>query len=555
MFGKILRSWLAVIFAIAILAGCGQSVQNSGESSQTSAGSLSENSAQATPVKTRDVGGLPLPLSTTGEVIRVMMPEVEVDDKSWTRDSFPILEELEKRTGVKLKIDTSYMESYSNLINTRLASGTDLPDLLVMGGADLTKMGSDGTILELNDLIKQNAPNTNRLFEKYPDIRRTITGPDGTIWGFPGRVAPADAQYSCLVYGYRLDWLNKLGIAEPQTITDWYNMLIAFRDGDPNGNGKQDEVPLICWAPNKINGFSLAYGMSPWSNWFSQVKGKIAFDWTSAATGPKAKEWIAEMARWYKEKLIDQAILVDHYDKAVAMLVTGMAGAELEWSGAFGAMTTQMKTEYPDAYWALSAPPEGPYGDRAYENYPMTNGERWMLTKSCKNPALVIQWLDYRFASEEGQLLANYGVEGDTYKMVDGKPQFIESAVKEKHYKDPSALMASKGMSRLPSFVPPDAERQLSSMTMSQDSIDRLASYSGYFKTMFPFVPATKEESGAMTNKLSDINTYLNEMICKFVTGSEPLSNYDKFIEKLNSMGIDDIVKIKQAQYDRYMKN
>lgn len=45
------------------------------------------------------------------------------------------------------------------------------------------------------------------------------------------------------------------------------------------------------------------------------------------------------------------------------------------------------------------------------------------ITSSCKNPELAIEWCDYWYG-EEGYYLLNFGVEGESYDMVDGKPVY-----------------------------------------------------------------------------------------------------------------------------------
>ena len=51
---------------------------------------------------------------------------------------------------------------------------------------------------------------------------------------------------------------------------------------------------------------------------------------------------------------------------------------------------------------------------------------------------------------------------------------------------------------------------------------------------------------------LTDIETYVKEMHIKYITGSESLDTFDSYLSTLKSMGIEDLLEIKQAQYDRY---
>ncbi len=155
----------------------------------------------------------------------------------------------------------------------------------------------------------------------------------------------------------------------------------------------------------EIKDFSLDYGLSPWSDWFTSIDGKIHHDFTSDINSPKMKAYLEEMRKWYAEKLIDQSILIDHFDKAEAQILSNQVGAEQRWTGTFMARNKQMQAEDPSVYWKLAMPPVGPFGDRAYENYPYINGERWILTSANKNPEITAKLFDYVFASEEGQLM------------------------------------------------------------------------------------------------------------------------------------------------------
>ncbi|MNY77272.1 hypothetical protein D3C86_2171120 [compost metagenome] len=52
---------------------------------------------------------------------------------------------------------------------------------------------------------------------------------------------------------------------------------------------------------------------------------------------------------------------------------------------------------------------------------------------------------------------------------------------------------------------------------------------------------------------MPDITTYVNEMNIKFITGKESLDKFDSYIKSLKSMGVEDVIKGRQAQYDRYL--
>ncbi|MNI78179.1 hypothetical protein D3C73_1345300 [compost metagenome] len=69
-----------------------------------------------------------------------------------------------------------------------------------------------------------------------------------------------------------------------------------------------------------------------------------------------------------------------------------------------------------------------------------------------------------------------------------------------------------------------------------------------------PFVTPTKEESSKFASIMTDINTYRDEMFLKFIMGVEPIDNFDKYVKKIQSMGIEEALVIQQAALDRYNK-
>lgn len=77
-------------------------------------------------------------------------------------------------------------------------------------------------------------------------------------------------------------------------------------------------------------------------------------------------------------------------------------------------------------------------------------------------------------------------------------------------------------------------------------------SYVDILVDKYPYVSHTQEETDLFNDKYTEITTYTDEMINKFIMGAEPLNKFDDFIAQLEKMGITEVVKAKQAAYDRY---
>jgi putative aldouronate transport system substrate-binding protein len=153
---------------------------------------------------------------------------------------------IEETTNVDLKFETVPLEGRAEKLSLVLASGT-YPDVFMsvgMSSAMISKFGvQEQLFMPLNDLIDKYAPNTLKVFEQYPGSKGLLTQLDGNIYSLPS----VNECYHCTVankFFMNMDWLKAVGMEKPTTLDELYDVLVAFRDKDPNGNGQADEIPL-----------------------------------------------------------------------------------------------------------------------------------------------------------------------------------------------------------------------------------------------------------------------------------------------------------------------
>ena len=135
---------------------------------------------------------------------------------------------------------------------TMLASG-DVPDLFVgpnvITDADFAQFR--GLFQDLSELL-EHAPNVQKMFAEKPETKMIATQPDGKIYGLPKyqRFWPASGTRQYI----NKKWLDNLGLPVPTTWDELYDVLVAFKEKDANGNGDpNDEIPMD-W-PGGIGGF------------------------------------------------------------------------------------------------------------------------------------------------------------------------------------------------------------------------------------------------------------------------------------------------------------
>jgi putative aldouronate transport system substrate-binding protein len=471
------------------------------------------------------------------------------------KNKLPVWAELEKRTGVEIEFELAPGADYDSVISVRLAAGVNLPDIVRLPSGNPLQFAVNGLIIPLNDLIDQNGPNITALFEKRPEVRRTLTAPDGKIYVLAA-IVDARSNVNFPSFSIRKDWLAKLGLSEPETIDDWNAMLKAFKTRDPNGNGKADEIPLsqakaTSISFSGIHWFATAWGLHLYSQegWYTDDSDKVAYDWID----PRLKEYLAEINKWWTEGLIDPEFATQNSEQFTAKVIGDIVGAS---GGNFSMIHPQwnqrMQQNFPGAHWENNPPPLGPRGDRFLIRENPTEGTYFAITRDCKDPVTAIKWLDYMYASEEGQILmANFGIEGLTFNYIDGKPQLSDTVLK---YERGSGLgMEIHGMNTgsFPRVLKPEMIEQRFLIYPDEVAAGRRASQ--YYIPPFPVIMATDEETSALRSIMADINTLRDEYILDFITGRKNLSQFDQYISQIKSLGIDRAIAIKQAQYDRYM--
>jgi putative aldouronate transport system substrate-binding protein len=536
--------WLLTAFIVVlsgVLAGC----SSGGEGSRDKG---SQGGSSGTPLLDREAEQYELPLVTEPFTLVFATADNPDISNSYTRN-LPAFQELEKRTGISVKFEVTPADQYNTTMQTRLAAAKDLPDLIRLPD-DPIRYAKGGLIIPLDDLIGSYAPNILNLFRERPEVMKAMTAPDGAIYTLSA-VVDARSMVNLNGLGMRKDWLETLNLEEPDTIDQWFDVLMAFKEGDPNGNGKKDEIPVIAINVNGLYKLAWSYGLhlALSDGWYPDEDGKIVYEWIE----PRMKDWLQEMNKWYEAGLLDPDMGSQNRDKYTAKAIGDTAGAAVsDMTMQFPQWNERMANDYPHARWEGIVPPEGPYGDRMMEREQPTENIHYGITRDCKDPETVIKWLDYMFASRDGQILmGNFGLEGLSYEMVDGEPQFTDFILKSEL--GSGIAQASLGVNgSFPRILMKEMIEQRFLQYEGEVAQSRKATQ--HYVPSFPRVLATKEETDIYAGIMADINTYKDEMIIRFIRGQEPLENFEHYAESIRGMGIEEAVAIKQAQYDRYMK-
>ena len=553
---RFLAILLSLVMVLALVTGCGQ---NKNTPDPSTADTTQAATSQATAETTGDESGklteLSLPL-TTDDVTLTLWAGLADRAAASIKNYGEMLafQELQARTGVKIEFIHPAVGQEKEQFSLLLASG-DLPDIIhynwgsrYPGGPQ--KAIDDGAILKLNDLIANYSPNFSAIMAENIDVSKNAVTDDGTLYMYPLLRIDAGSRVSGGLQ-IRKDWLDKVNLPIPTTIDEWYTVLTAFKNNDLNGNGKADEIPFISTPIANINGLQRLIGSWGIGYTFYNDNGTVKY----GPAQPEYKDFLQTMQKWYAEGLIDPDFLTTDRNSHDAKVTSGIAGSYYGLLNSFMGTYTKVMAETDPNFEIVQAPyPKAPdgkmYNFKNDENSPVAD-EGMVITTANKHPELSAQLLDY-FYSEDGRILLNVGIEGETFTVENGKYKYTELITK-----NPDGLPLDRAAAK---YMPVGTAARLfqdlryweQMMTYdNQKEAMGILAEATVEKTLPPITP-TSDESIELASIENELTTYVDEMFANFILGQEDISKFDEYVKTLESLNLARALEIQQEALKRY---
>lgn len=159
---------------------------------------------------------------------------------------------IEERTGVKLEFVFFPSTDAAQKLDLMVSSKETLPDIITFAIDDNTRRatyGAAGAILPMEEYYERLGAPIRAYCESIgadlDAMLAQLKSPDGHVYAAAINRDDNFANYTSLRSAINMDWLETLGLEVPTTHEELYDVLVAFRDGDPNGNGIKDEIPMM----------------------------------------------------------------------------------------------------------------------------------------------------------------------------------------------------------------------------------------------------------------------------------------------------------------------
>ncbi|CAH1227893.1 hypothetical protein PAECIP111891_06198 [Paenibacillus allorhizoplanae] len=466
---------------------------------------------------------------------------------------------LEEKTNIHIDWEVAPEKTFAEKLNVSLASG-DYPDVLLnmsVSPVQQSIYGKDGVFIPLNPYIDKYGVEMKKMFEQVTYVKDLITMPDGKIYSVP----QVNDCYHCSL-GQKMwiykPWLDKLGLKMPETTEEFYQVLKAFKEKDPNGNGKADEIPLV----GATNGPSSTLDLFLPSAFIEKdfnlrfVKdGKVRV----AYNQPEWKEALKYLNKMFAEGLISPQTFTQDRNQLKQM---GM-NPEIPILGAIASQNQTVFVEVDNARFKdyVSVPPlKGPTGIRstAYNPYAVSAGQ-YVVTNKAKNPAAAFRMADL-LLSEEATLRSTQGRPDQEWvrpaqgelgvngKQAVWKPIVSFGKLQNIHWAQAGPSLRTNEL-RL--SVAADPKNSLELILYNETK-----KYEPFGTNPSKIVPPlffTNEQAEELSTLEKTLTDYRTEFFAKTVTGSLDVEKeWNNYLSTLDKMNIKRYLEIYQQAYDQF---
>lgn len=464
----------------------------------------------------------------------------------------------EELTNVRVVFDQIPAEQKAERLNITMASG-DYPGVIVgpdlFNRTQLLVYGSQGIFQPLNGLIDSYMPLLSEAFDYNDYFRDTSTAPDGNIYGFPWIAETLHVTHSYKMWVYE-PFMNALGIEKPQTLEQFRAMLVAFRDGDPNGTGARDTIPLAGAIP--AGGSNNVY--------MFLMNAFIYADNTLLEVRDGTLRFVADRNEWrsglrYVRGLYEEGLIApDSFTQNAPQLrqlgenpgtpiLGAVAGLGPNQFSIVGGASGRF------AEFTSIKPLIGPDGERraVQQGFPVRFS--MVLTDKVEHPAVVARWLDMFYTPLEGGLWAEYGLENVGWERakpgelgLDGRP------AEWRPVRPWGQLQNIAWVHTVPFF---NSEVKRNSQVAGPRDLETIL----YRETVQNYVPYavnryvpplffTEAQALEMAQIESNIRDYVYASAARFITGDLDIErDWTTYLNELRRIGVDRYTAIYQEAY------
>ena len=479
-----------------------------------------------------------------------------------------IFKRLQEKTNVEIKWTAIQGDQWADKITLNMSDPNKLTDFVFTAGfsdSNLLKYADYGAIIPLEEYIDAYMPNLKSVFDKYPEYRTMCTDVNGHIWSLPWIEQLGSEKTAIQTIGnmsfINKKWLDFLNLEIPETVDEFEQVLIAFRD---HASELQEEfgidgsiIPMSCIVNNGdqdpailINGFGEGYGDADKDRHIAVTDDNKVI---CSATQEGYKKGIQWLHKLYEQKLIDPEAFTQEWSTYVSKGKSGRYGVCFSWDVA---NIDNLKDWVPLPVLTADTTNLTP------QNSSFTSGfdrGRCVVTSVAENPALVCAWLDQMYDPLQSPQ-NNWGTYGeddefDIFEM--GENEDGEPMLKHAPLGDASPVEVREAEAVGGPLAILD-EYYGKYVTCPDDAQYRLDWIKDYFtpdmhtKYVYPNVFMSREDTETLSNLQADIQKTINAKKSDWIMNGFDDADWDKYLKSLDAYGLNEYLELFQKYLDAY---
>jgi putative aldouronate transport system substrate-binding protein len=479
--------------------------------------------------------------------------------QNWDTNFFTLL--LEKYGNMDLSFEIYPAADMAKKLDLQVSSGgNELPDVVMRGFSDPVAYayGQAGAAIPLKKYYQNSSFYLKEAVTRTGvDFLPMITSPDGEIYGVPAYNQSLPNEYPRIYISK--PWLGKLGLKVPETTDELYTVLKAFKEKDPNGNGKADEIPAIGDIGPSNNGTYIfdalmnPFVYSDGTGWLVK-DGKVSVNYNTDGY----RDGLRYLRKLVGEGLVSPLTFTQDNRQLLAMMAQTPPIVGMTVGLASGATAGQPRLDYIGA-----APVKGNKGNPQYTRFNASVASIAMIiSKNCKTPEAAFRLGDL-MVCEELSIHQRWGEKGVDWLPAQPGDKSAYAALGYKPALRPVLTWSTLQNKHWAQTGPYIRQYSISLGTVVVDPFDQtvvVGDIIGQYVDKHPkdFIPKliyTKDESDKVQEPLASLSTYVAQSMARFATGDLDIEkDWDSYKAELDKIGLPAVLKTVQGVYDRMYK-
>jgi len=367
---------------------------------------------------------------------------------NWTGMQDAVGKAITEKTGVSLNAEFAVSGTDQQKIALMIASG-EYPQIIFPKG-ETSKLVSAGAMVDLTDLIDQHAPNIKKIYGPYMD-RLKFSKEDPSIYTIPTNSMVDQTSFDAGGgFEVQLAVLEELGYPEIRTVEDFEKALRDYYEKNPTIDGQPtipltlnaDDWKIMITVTDPAAGATGAGGDGEFYIDENTYEAKLHYK------RPEEKEYFRWLNHMYNTGLLDKESFTQKNDQYLAKIASGRVLGLIDQNWNHGEAVNSLKAAGKDerTYGHFPVTLSEEYKDRSFVDIGNGSGYGVGLTTALSEEEQIraIQFLDW-MASDEAQILNNWGIEGEHYTLENGK-RTIPADVQERKTNDNAAFTKESGI-------------------------------------------------------------------------------------------------------------